>query len=155
ADYLRPKRRQGVQLILTPVTELRHPKGLVGIISPWNYPLLLGIGDAIPAIVAGNAVLAKPAEQTPFSALWAVGLLEEAGMPRGLVQVVTGAGLELGTPIIEQSDYLMFTGSTAVGRTVAAQAGQRLIECSMELGGKNALLILDDADMNKAVPGAL
>jgi succinate-semialdehyde dehydrogenase / glutarate-semialdehyde dehydrogenase len=155
AKYLSPKRRQGVQLMLTRVTELHHPKGLVGIISPWNYPLTLGISDAIPAIIAGNAVLTKPDQQTPFSALWAVGLLEEAGMPTGLVQVVTGSGSELGTPIIEHSDYLMFTGSTAVGRTVAAQAGERLIDCSMELGGKNALLVLDDADVGKAVSGAL
>jgi succinate-semialdehyde dehydrogenase / glutarate-semialdehyde dehydrogenase len=155
AKYLSPKRRQGVQLMLTHVTELHHPKGLVGIISPWNYPLTLGISDAIPAIVAGNAVLTKPDQQTPFSALWAVRLLEEAGMPAGLVQVVTGSGAELGTPIIEQSDYLMFTGSTPVGRTVAAKAGERLIDCSMELGGKNALLVLDDADVGKAVSGAL
>ncbi|HSS23842.1 MAG TPA: succinic semialdehyde dehydrogenase [Mycobacterium sp.] len=155
AHYLSPKRRQGAQLVLTHVTELHHPKGLVGIISPWNYPLTLGISDALPAIVAGNAVLAKPDQQTPFSALWAVRLLEEAGMPPGLVQVVTGSGSELGTPIIEQSDYLMFTGSTAVGRTVAAQAGERLIDCSMELGGKNALLVLDDADVGKAVSGAV
>lgn len=155
ADYLGPKRRQGVQLALTHVTELHHPKGLVGIISPWNYPLTLGISDALPAIVAGNAVLAKPDQQTPFSALWAVALLEEAGMPPGLVRVVTGSGAELGTPIIEASDYLMFTGSTAVGRIVAAQAGRRLIDCSMELGGKNALLVLDDADVDKAVTGAI
>ena len=155
ADYLSPKRRQGAQLILTQVTELHHAKGLVGIISPWNYPLTLGISDALPAIVAGNAVLAKPDQQTPFSALWAVRLLEEAGMPPGLVQVVTGSGAELGASIIEQSDYLMFTGSTAVGRTVAAQAGERLIDCSMELGGKNALLVLDDADVGKAVSGAV
>lgn len=153
--YLKSKRRQGVQLMLTHVIEHHHPKGLVGIISPWNYPLTLGISDAIPAIAAGNAVLTKPDQQTPFSALWAVRLLEEAGMPAGLVQVVTGSGSELGGSIIEQSDYLMFTGSTAVGRTVAAQAGERLIDCSMELGGKNALLVLDDADVGKAVSGAL
>ena len=155
ADYLSPKRRRGAQLILTQVTELHHAKGLVGIISPWNYPLTLGISDALPATAAGNAVLAKPDQQTPFSALWAVRLLEEAGMPPGLVQVVTGSGAELGASIIEQSDYLMFTGSTAVGRTVAAQAGERLIDCSMELGGKNALLVLDDADVGKAVSGAV
>jgi len=155
ADYLSPKRRQGAQLILTQVTELHHAKGLVGIISPWNYPLTLGISDALPATAAGNAVLAKPDQQTPFSALWAVRLLEEAGMPPGLVQVVTGSGAELGASIIEQSDYLMFTGSTAVGRTAAAQAGERLIDCSMELGGKNALLVLDDADVGKAVSGAV
>ncbi len=71
-DYLRPKRRQGVQLMLTEVWEHHHPKGLVGVISPWNYPLTLGISDALPAIVAGNAVLAKPDDRTPFSHLWAV-----------------------------------------------------------------------------------
>jgi succinate-semialdehyde dehydrogenase/glutarate-semialdehyde dehydrogenase len=154
-QYLRPKRRQGVQLVLTEVWEHHHPKGLVGIISPWNYPLTLGISDAIPAIVAGNAVLAKPDDRTPFSALWAVRLLEEAGMPAGLVQLVTGPGSELGTPIIEQSDFLMFTGSTGVGRNVAKQAAERLIDCSMELGGKNALLVLDDADAAKAASGAV
>lgn len=155
ATYLRPKRRQGAQLALTKVWELHHPKGLVGVISPWNYPLTLGISDALPAIVAGNAVLTKPDAQTPYAALWAVELLEEAGMQPGLVEVVTGSGAELGTPIIESSDFLMFTGSTAVGRTVAAQAGQHLIDCSMELGGKNALLVLDDADLDKAVAGAV
>jgi succinate-semialdehyde dehydrogenase/glutarate-semialdehyde dehydrogenase len=137
------------------VWEHHPPKGLVGIISPWNYPLTLGISDALPAIVAGNAVLAKPDDQTPFSALWAVRLLEEAGMPQGLVQIVTGPGSELGTPIIEQSDFLMFTGSTSTGRRVAAQAGERLIDCSMELGGKNALLVLDDAHVGKAAAGAV
>jgi succinate-semialdehyde dehydrogenase/glutarate-semialdehyde dehydrogenase len=155
ARYLRPKRRQGVQLALTEVWEHHHPKGLVGIISPWNYPLTLGISDAIPALVAGNAVLTKPDDSTPFSAIWAVQLLEEAGLPPGLVQVVTGPGSELGTPIIEQSDYLMFTGSTGTGRNVAKQAAERLIDCSMELGGKNALLVLDDADVGKAVAGAV
>jgi succinate-semialdehyde dehydrogenase/glutarate-semialdehyde dehydrogenase len=155
ADYLKPKRRRGVQLVLTEVWEHHHPKGVVGIVSPWNYPLTLGISDALPALVAGNAVLTKPDRQTPFSALWAVRLLEDAGMPAGLVQVVTGSGAELGTPIIEHSDFLMFTGSTEVGRGVAAEAGRRLIGCSMELGGKNALLLLDDADVEKAVKGAV
>jgi succinate-semialdehyde dehydrogenase/glutarate-semialdehyde dehydrogenase len=149
AEYLKPKRRQGAQLALTKVWELHHPKGLVGVISPWNYPLTLGISDALPAIMAGNAVLTKPDAQTPYAALWAVELLEEAGMQPGLVQVVTGSGAELGEPIIESSDFLMFTGSTAVGRTVAAQAGENLI------GGKNALLVLDDADVDKAVRGAV
>lgn len=153
--YLRPQRRQGAQLALTKVWELHHPKGLVGIISPWNYPLTLGISDALPALMAGNAVLTKPDAQTPYAALWAVELLEIAGMPPGLVQVVTGSGAELGTPIIETCDFLMFTGSTKVGRTVAAQAGEHLIDCSMELGGKNALLVLDDADVDKAVSGAV
>ncbi|MCG5433973.1 succinic semialdehyde dehydrogenase [Mycobacterium sp. MYCO198283] len=154
-SLLAPKRRQGVQLLLTQVWEHHHPKGLIGVISPWNYPLTLGISDALPALVAGNAVLAKPDDRTPFSALWAAELLEEAGLPKGLLQQVTGPGSELGTPIIEQSDYLMFTGSTATGRTVAKQAAERLIDYSMELGGKNALLVLDDADVKKAVSGAV
>src|SRR5215212_4824312 len=155
ADYLSPKRRQGVQLMLTEVWEHHHPKGLVGVISPWNYPLTLGISDALPALVAGNAVLAKPDDRTPFSHLWAVRMLERAGMPPGLVQTVTGPGSELGTPIIEESDFLMFTGSTDTGRTVAKQAAERLIDYSMELGGKNALLVLDDADVGKAARGAV
>lgn len=154
--WMQSSRRSTELLFLGNRIEVRYqPKGVVGIISPWNYPLTLGISDALPAIVAGNAVLTKPDQQTPFSALWAVSLLEEAGMPTGLVQVLTGFGAELGAPIIEASDYLMFTGSTAVGRTVAGQAGERLIDCSMELGGKNALLVLDDADVDKAVSGAL
>ncbi|WP_411576685.1 aldehyde dehydrogenase family protein [Streptomyces mutabilis] len=127
-EYLRPKRRQGAQPGLTRVCELHHPKGLVGVISPWNYPLTLGISDALPAIVAGNAILTKPDAQTPFSALWAVDLLEEAGMQPGLVQVVTGAGAELSLPIIENCDFLMFTGSTAVGRTVAALVSQKQLD---------------------------
>lgn len=155
AELLRPRRRQGALPVLTSTVELAHPKGLVGIISPWNYPLTLGISDAIPALLAGNAVLLKPDAQTPYSALWAVELLEEAGLPPGLVQVVTGSGSELGAPIIENSDYLMFTGSTAVGRTVAAATGERLIDSSMELGGKNALIVLDDAHLGRAVAGAL
>jgi succinate-semialdehyde dehydrogenase/glutarate-semialdehyde dehydrogenase len=152
---LKPKRRQGAFPILTEAWEYHHPKGVVGIISPWNYPLTLGISDALPAIAAGNAVLAKPDERTPFSALWAVQLLEEAGLPRGVIQTVTGYGAELGASIIEHSDFLMFTGSTRVGKIVAQQAAARLIDYSMELGGKNALLLLEDVDLSQAVQGAL
>ncbi|SFK29917.1 succinic semialdehyde dehydrogenase [Methylocapsa palsarum] len=151
---LRPQRRQGAIPLLTKTFEHRHPKGLAAIISPWNYPLTLGVGDALPALMAGNAVLAKPDERTPYSALWAAELLEEAGLPHGVLQVVTGFGAELGGAIIEASDFVMFTGSTAVGRSVAKQAGERLIDYSMELGGKNALLVLADADLERAVPGA-
>ncbi len=154
-DLLEPKRRQGVLPVVTEVWEHRQPKGLVGFITPWNYPLILGITDAIPALVAGNAVIIKPDSQTPFSALWAADLLEQAGVPRELVQVVTGSGAELGKPLIDVIDYLMFTGSTKTGRAVAAQAGERLIDCSMELGGKNAMIVLDDADLDWTVRGAV
>ena len=122
--HLRPKRRQGVQPMLTEVWEHHHPKGVVGIISPWNYPLTLGVSDALPALVAGNAVRDQARRATPFSALWAVELLEEAGLPPGLVQIVTGPGAELGTPIIEQSDYVMFTGSHG-DRPHGRRAGRR------------------------------
>lgn len=154
-ELLRPKRRQGAIPFLTKTWELHHPKGLVGVISPWNYPLTLGIGDALPALMAGAAVLAKPDERTPYAALWAAELLEEVGLPPDVLQIVTGLGGELGGAMVEASDFIMFTGSTAVGRGVARQAGERLIDYSMELGGKNALLVLDDADLDKTVPGAV
>ncbi len=153
--FLRPCRRAGAFPVLTETWEYHHPKGLVGVISPWNYPLTLGITDALPALLAGNAVIAKPDKQTPYSALWAAELLDEAGLPPGLLQVVTGPGSELGTAIIELSNFVMFTGSTRVGRGVATQAAERLIDYSMELGGKNAILILADADLARAVPGAV
>ena len=153
--YLRPHRRAGALPALTQTWEYHHPKGVVGVISPWNYPLTLGISDALPALAAGNAVIAKPDSQTPYTALWAAELLEEAGLPPGVLQVVTGSGQELGTPVIEHCDFLMFTGSTRTGRLVAAQAAGRLIDYSMELGGKNAILILSDADLGRAVPGAV
>ena len=140
---------------MTQTWEYHHPKGVIGVISPWNYPLTLGISDALPALVAGNAVIAKPDGQTPYTALWAAELLEEAGLPPGVLQVVTGSGPELGEPLIEHCDFLMFTGSTRVGRIVAAQAATRLTDYSMELGGKNAILVLADADLARAVPGAV
>src|SRR3954449_6791040 len=152
--YLKPRRRQGAFPVLTAAWEYHHPVGVVGIIAPWNYPLTLSIGDAIPALAAGNAVVLKPDAQTPFTALWAVELLEEAGLPSGLMQVITGSGSELGPALIEGSDYVMFTGSTEVGRTVAEQAAKKLIGASMELGGKNAMIVLDDANLNRAVEGA-
>ncbi|HKH05727.1 MAG TPA: succinic semialdehyde dehydrogenase [Acidimicrobiales bacterium] len=152
---LKPKHRAGAMPGLTLVKEHRHPKGLVGIISPWNYPLTLGISDALPALVAGNAVLAKPDSSTPFTALWAALALDQCGLPPGLLQIVTGPGAELGPSIIDNSDFVMFTGSTATGRGIAARAAERLVDASMELGGKNPLLVLDDADLDRAVPGAV
>ncbi|UUY04854.1 succinate-semialdehyde dehydrogenase (NADP(+)) [Svornostia abyssi] len=152
--HLRTQRRQGALPVLTQVWQHHHPIGVVAIIAPWNYPLTLAISDATPALMAGNAVVLKPDQQTPFCALWGVELLREAGMPADLFQVVTGSGARLGKPMIEGSDYIMFTGSTATGRTVASQAGEQLIPCSMELGGKNAMLVCEDADIGKAVDGA-
>jgi succinate-semialdehyde dehydrogenase / glutarate-semialdehyde dehydrogenase len=153
--YLRRQRKQGALPLLTSAHVYHRPRGIIGIIAPWNYPFTLAISDALPALVAGNGVVLKPDAQTPLTALWAAGLLEEAGLPRGLLQVVTGRGAELGTPLVDAADYMMFTGSTATGRVVAAACGERLKDCSMELGGKNALLVLPDAPLWRAVPGAV
>src|SRR3954467_3645097 len=153
-EHLKPRKRQGALPALTETWEFHHPVGVVGVIAPWNYPLTLSISDAIAALAAGNGVVMKPDGQTPFIALRGVELLEEAGLPKGLVQVVTGAGSELGSPLIEGTDYIMFTGSTKTGRSVAAQAGEQLKGASMELGGKNAMIVLGDASIGRAVEGA-
>jgi succinate-semialdehyde dehydrogenase/glutarate-semialdehyde dehydrogenase len=153
--HLKTRRRAGAMPLLTTTREARRPRGLVGFITPWNYPLTMGITDALAALAAGNSVLLKPDHQTPFSALWAIGLLEQAGMPADVAVAVTGDGPTLGPPIVENVDFLMFTGSTRVGKLLAAQAGERLIECSMELGGKNAMLVMQDADLDRTARGAI
>jgi succinate-semialdehyde dehydrogenase/glutarate-semialdehyde dehydrogenase len=152
---LGPHRRRGAFPVLTQVREIRHPKGVVGLISPWNYPLSLGAGDTLPALVAGNAVVQKPDSQTALSALWALDLMQEAGLPEGVWQIVLGPGSVVGPPLVARADFLMFTGSTSTGRRLAAQAAERLIGCSLELGGKNALIVLDDADLARASEGAV
>ena len=151
--HLRTRRRWGAFPTLTWAWEHHHPVGVVGVIAPWNYPLTLSISDALPALAAGNAVVIKADTQTPFSALAALELLEEAGLPRDLLHVITGSGSELGPELIDRIDYLMFTGSTEVGRSVASQAAERLIPSSMELGGKNAMLVLEDAALGRALEG--
>ena len=129
----------------------RHvPKGVVGIISPWNYPLSLAVGDALAALMAGNGVVIKPDTQTPYTALRAVELLEEAGLPKGLMRVVTGQGRVVGTAIIEGADYVMFTGSTETGKAIATQSAARLVDFSAELGGKNAMVVTEDIDIERA-----
>jgi len=154
-DHLDTQRRRGVIPGLTRAEVNRIPKGVVGIISPWNYPFTIALCDGIPALLAGNAVVTKPDAQTMLSALLGAQLLEEAGFPRDLWNVVAGPGRELGTPIIDRSDYICFTGSTATGKIIARQAADRLIGCSLELGGKNPILILRDADLEKAAEGAV
>lgn len=152
---LRPRRRRGALPLLTATVEHRRPYGLVGVIVPWNYPLSLAATDALPALAAGCTVLLKPDLQTSFTALWLAERLDEVGLPEDVLQVVTGEGPELGPPIIESADYVAFTGSTKTGRIVARDAGERLVGCSLELGGKNALLVLPDADLARAVPGVV
>ncbi|MFS4104551.1 succinic semialdehyde dehydrogenase [Streptomyces sp. PD-S100-1] len=155
AKYLQPKRRRGAIPVLTHTTELRHPKGVVAVVSPWNYPLSMAAGDAIPALIAGNAVVQKPDTQTALSALWALDLMKEAGLPAGVWQMVIGRGSSIGGALMAGADFMMFTGSTASGRRIARDAGERLIGASLELGGKNAMIVLDDADIDKAADGAV
>jgi succinate-semialdehyde dehydrogenase/glutarate-semialdehyde dehydrogenase len=147
---LAPIKHLGVFPTLTQTIQHHHPKGVVGIIAPWNYPITLAVTDALPALLAGNAVVLRPDIQTTVSALWAVDLLAEAGVPEGLMPVVIGPGSVLGPWVIERADYIMFTGSTPVGRGVASRCGERLIGCSLELGGKNALVVRADADIERS-----
>lgn len=153
--YLRPKRHTGVVPVLTRVTELRQPRGVVGQIAPWNYPFELSAGDALPALVAGNALVTKPDTETALTALWARRLLIEAGLPEAVWQIVLGEGPVVGPAVVAHADYVSFTGSTRTGREVARAAAARLIGCSLELGGKNAMLVLHDADVEKAAAGAV
>ncbi|RAG86910.1 succinic semialdehyde dehydrogenase [Streptacidiphilus pinicola] len=155
AGYLKPRRRGGVFPVLTQVLELRQPKGVIGQISPWNYPLALFTGDAVPAFVAGNAVVTKPDSQTALTALRARELMIEAGLPAEVWQIVIGDGPVVGPEVVAHADYVSFTGSTRTGRDVAQRAAARLIGASMELGGKNAMLVLADADLDKAAEGAV
>ncbi|MEU0128543.1 succinic semialdehyde dehydrogenase [Streptomyces sp. NPDC006289] len=153
--YLKPKRHTGVVPTLTKVTELRQPRGVVGQIAPWNYPLELSIGDALPAFVSGNAVVMKPDTETALTALWARELMIEAGLPAEVFQVVIGEGPVVGPEVVARADYVSFTGSTRTGREVAQGAAARLVGVSLELGGKNAMIVLDDADVEKAAQGAV
>jgi acyl-CoA reductase-like NAD-dependent aldehyde dehydrogenase len=153
--HLPTRRHIGVVPVLTRVEVHRVAKGVVGIISPWNYPFTMALCDGLPALMAGNAVVAKPDDQTMLTALLGAQLLEEAGFPKDLWQVVAGPGAEVGPALIARSDYVCFTGSTATGKKVAQACADRLIGCSLELGGKNPILILRDADLEKAAEGAV
>jgi succinate-semialdehyde dehydrogenase / glutarate-semialdehyde dehydrogenase len=155
ARHLKPRHRRGTLPFFTQTWEHHLPKGVVGIISPWNYPLTLAISDAIPALMAGNAVVLKPDLQTSFTALWVADIFERAGLPKDLFQVVTGDGRVVGPLLIDTVDFVSFTGSTATGRMVAQQCAKRLIGCTLELGGKNAMLILPDANLDRAVQSAV
>ncbi len=147
---LAPRSHRGVFPGIVRVVQRQHPKGVVGILSPWNYPLTLAASDAIPALMAGNAVLLKPDVQTTLTALWVLELMREAGVPDNVMRIVPGEGPVVGPMVTDRADYVMFTGSTRVGREVAARCGERLVGCSLELGGKNALIVRADADVDRS-----
>ncbi|MFD9891080.1 succinic semialdehyde dehydrogenase [Amycolatopsis sp. NPDC059027] len=155
AKILAPRRAAGVIPGLTKTGEIRHPKGVVGIISPWNYPLALTAMDVFPALAAGNTVVQKPDNQTALSALWLHELASEAGLPDDVWQIVLGRGSRIGAALVEESDYLCFTGSTPTGKELAGQVAKRLTSYSLELGGKNPMIVLPDADVAKAAAGAV
>ncbi len=136
---------------------IRKPKGVITVISPWNVPCLLGLKSILPAIATGNAVVVKPSTEAPSSALILAEIFEKAGAPAGLINVVVGRGSEIGDYMVQhpQSDLVSFTGSTAVGKRIAALAGDKIGDISLELGGNNAMLVLSDADIEMATEAAI
>lgn len=155
SSILGPHRRSGVYPVITGIRQYQQPKGVVGLITPWNYPLSMALVDGLAAVAAGNAVVHKPDSQSPLTALAIVQLLQKAGFPKDLWQVVSGAGSVIGSVIIDNADYICFTGSTATGKRIAAQCSERLIGCSLELGGKNPMIVLPGANVAKAVEGTV
>jgi alpha-ketoglutaric semialdehyde dehydrogenase len=135
----------------------REPVGVVGIVTPWNLPVLMPAWKLFPALVCGNTVVVKPAEDTPRCAVELFGVLEEAGVPAGVANLVTGFGDEAGSPLVthDDVDMISFTGSRDVGRRIARDAGEQLKHVSLEMGGKNALVVLEDADIDAVVEGIL
>jgi len=152
--FLAAKRKRGAIPLLTHSILDHRPHGVVGLIVPWNYPFLLSVGDAIPALLAGNAVILKPSDLTPLSAVLGKVLLEKSGLSPDLLGIVHG-GADAGAELVRHVDYVGFTGSSANGRRVAVAAAERLIPFSLELGGKNPMIILKDAPLEQAAEGLL
>lgn len=136
---------------------VRDPIGVVGAITPWNFPIAIPSWKLMPAVIAGNTVVFKPASDTPLLAIELVKILEEAGLPQGVVNVVLGPGGSVGEAIIDHPGVklISFTGSTAAGQQVSVRAAQTLKRVSLEMGGKNAIIVMDDADLNLATEGIL
>ncbi|SEQ84987.1 aldehyde dehydrogenase (NAD+) [Virgibacillus subterraneus] len=135
----------------------RCPVGVVGIITPWNFPIAIATWKSFPAIVSGNAVVWKPATETPIMAFELAKIFEEAGLPKGVVNVVFGKGSAVGDAMVNHDDIrvISFTGSNDTGRSIASKCGEQLKKVSLEMGGKNAVIVMDDADLNLAVEGIL
>lgn len=136
---------------------MRTAVGVVGVISPWNFPIAIPTWKMFPALMAGNTIVFKPASDTPHCAHKLLEVLIEAGVPAGVVNLVHGGGNEVGTSIVQHPDVkvVTFTGSSAIGKDIAERCGRRLARVSLELGGKNAQIVMDDADLNLALEGAL
>jgi aldehyde dehydrogenase (NAD+) len=136
---------------------VRQPIGVCGMITPWNFPMAISSWKLLPAIVCGNTCVIKPAQDTPLSTFNLVRALYDAGLPKGVINVVGGFGADVGTPLAEHSDVraVSLTGSSAVGRIIGGIAAKSFKHCSLELGGKNPMIVLDDANLDLAIEGGL
>lgn len=154
AKILRRQKRRALFPVVQRARVYYHPYGVAGFITPWNYPHLNALGDLVAALVAGNTVVLKPSEITPYTALYDVEMMYKVGIPRDVVQVVTGDGTT-GAALVDYVDHISVTGSTATGRKVAQRAAERMIPYSLELGGKDPLIVLNDANLDAAAVGTL
>jgi alpha-ketoglutaric semialdehyde dehydrogenase len=136
---------------------VRQPVGIAGLITPWNFPMAIPSWKMMPALILGNTVVIKPATDTPLSVVNLVKALEEAGLPKGVVNMVTGGGTQVGSPLMSHKDVgiVSFTGSTGVGRKVSEACAPAFKHCHLEMGGKNIIMVLDDARLDLAVDGAV
>src|SRR5271163_3870359 len=136
---------------------IRQPLGVCGMITPWNFPMAISSWKLLPAVVCGNTCVIKPAQDTPLSTFNLVRAFTDAGIPKGVVNIVTGFGPEVGTPLAEHADVraVSLTGSSAVGRIIGGIAAKSFKHCSLELGGKNPMIVLDDANLDLAIEGGL
>jgi len=136
---------------------VRQPIGICGMITPWNFPMAISSWKLLPAIVCGNTCVIKPAQDTPLSTFNLVRALTDAGLPKGVINIVAGYGPDAGAPITEHADVraISFTGSSAVGRIIGTTAAKSFKHCSLELGGKNPMIVLDDANLELAIEGGL
>jgi succinate-semialdehyde dehydrogenase / glutarate-semialdehyde dehydrogenase len=156
--FLSPQRVTPHLLRNKKVTVHYQPRGVIGMITPWNFPLILTIGEAIPALMSGNAVIIKPSEWTPLIAQRGARLIQDTfaahGLPAEILQIVNGYG-ETGGILVDEADMIAFTGSVRTGQAVAARAARRLIPVSLELGGKDPMIVLRDADLERAANAAV
>ena len=155
AKFLRREKLSAGVPLLTKTWVEFEPVGVVGVVTPWNYPLALTMLDVLPALAAGNTVVQKADNQTALTTLFCRKLAVEAGLPEEVWTVVVGDGATVGNALTDSVDYIAFTGSTATGRHVAQRAAARLIGCSLELGGKNPMIILEGANLNRAAELAI
>ncbi|HEX4949503.1 MAG TPA: aldehyde dehydrogenase family protein, partial [Blastocatellia bacterium] len=156
--FLKPERITPHLLRNKKVTVHYEPRGVIGLITPWNFPFILTIGEAIPALMAGNAVVIKPSEWTPLIAKLGCEILQQAftnaGLPAEILQVVNGYG-ETGGALMDEADMIAFTGSVNTGKRIAERAAKRLIPVSLELGGKDPMIVCRDADVERAANAAV